>query len=131
MEDAVGEATDELDRVDALPVEVTRVEREAELLAAADRVEDCLGAVQVEGELARVDLTGEGEAALGAGVEDRRPRPGEVIQPCGNDLGRRTRIAGDEGPQSRPGKSTDRRGAKFLRRPDCGNHLLQGALAHA
>src|SRR5207302_1487374 len=59
MVDPVGEAAHELDRVDALPVQVAGVEGEAELLAAAQRVEDRLGAIQVEGELSRVDLAGE------------------------------------------------------------------------
>src|SRR5260370_885659 len=54
MPDPVREAPHDLDGVDALPVEVTRVEGKAELLAAADPGEDRLGAVQVEGELSRM-----------------------------------------------------------------------------
>src|SRR5690606_14586392 len=37
--DAVAEAADELDRIDALPEQVARVEVEAELLAAAERLD--------------------------------------------------------------------------------------------
>ena len=37
--DAIAEAADELDRVNALPVQVTRIEREAELRPAVQRVE--------------------------------------------------------------------------------------------
>src|SRR6266542_438527 len=50
VKDSVGEPTYELDRVDALPVEVARVEGEPKFFTAANRVEDRLGAVQVEGE---------------------------------------------------------------------------------
>ena len=51
--DAIRKTAQELDRIDALPVQMARIEREAELLAAVQRVQDHLGAVQVEGDLAR------------------------------------------------------------------------------
>src|SRR5262249_16847762 len=102
-----------------------------EFLAAAYRVQDRLGTVQVEGKLSGMDLTGERQATLATSVKDRRPGPGEVIQSSGHDLGRGPRRAGHEGPQSRPGKPTPDRRAELLGRPDGGNHFFQRALAHA
>src|SRR5262249_61523539 len=58
VQDALGEAAQKLHRVDPLPVQVARVEEEAELLAFVERLEHQLGAGQVEGELPRMDLAG-------------------------------------------------------------------------
>src|SRR5439155_17117680 len=80
VKDAVGKAADESYRVDPLPVQVGGVEGEAKLVAAAQGVEDHLGAVQVEGDLAGVDLEGVADAALRADVEDGRPAADELAQ---------------------------------------------------
>src|SRR5207253_2106307 len=69
MIDAVREAPQELDRIDPLPVEVARVEREPELLPPAERVEHQLRRVQVERKLARVNLAGEPHPAVAGRVE--------------------------------------------------------------
>ena len=76
--DAVVERADELHGVDALPVEVAGVEVEAELLAAAERVERPLGGDDVEGDLGGMHLQREPHAALGEHVEDRIPALGEL-----------------------------------------------------
>src|SRR5258708_4968154 len=57
--DAVGKAAYELGRLDALPVQMARIERETELLATAQDVEDRLGAVEIEGNLPGMHLQGE------------------------------------------------------------------------
>ena len=71
MVDAVGESAEEFDGIDALPVEVARVEVETEFLAAADRFEGAFGGVEVKGDLGRMDFEREFDAVLAVGVHDR------------------------------------------------------------
>ena len=86
MIDAIGEAPQELHRVDPLPVQVARVEGEAELLAVVEGVEHQFRRVEIERELAGVNLAGEPHAALAGGVEDRVPLLGELLHGVGDDL---------------------------------------------
>ncbi len=128
--DAIAEAAHELHRVDSLPVEMARVEGEAELLPAVDGVQYALGAVEVEGDLARVYLEGVAQAALGTHVQDRAPRLGEIAQGVLNQLRGRCRVADDRGPNRRPGEAGKHRHTELLRGPGGRDHLLGGTLAH-
>ena len=47
---------------------------------AIKRFEHLFGAVQVEGDLARMHLEGESDAALPADVQDRLPFLGEIVR---------------------------------------------------
>ena len=78
--DAVGELADELDRIDALPQQMARVEVEAELLAVAERVERPSGGDDVERDLGRMHFEREPHAALAEHVEDRIPALGELLE---------------------------------------------------
>src|SRR5262249_47936872 len=79
VEDAVGVAAQKLDRVDALPVQMARVEGEAELGPAIQRFERHFRAVEIEGDLSRMDLEGEAHPGFGARVEDRVHALGEEL----------------------------------------------------
>ena len=77
--DAVGELLEEADRVDPLPLQVTRVEVEAERLPPADRVERAIGGNQVERDLRRVNLEREADTVLLERIEDRMPQLGKPL----------------------------------------------------
>ena len=76
--DAVGERADELHGAHALPVQMARIEVEAEFLTVVERLEGPLGRDEVEGDLRRMHLQREAHAALGEDVEDRIPPLGEL-----------------------------------------------------
>src|SRR4051794_16966935 len=68
--DAIRKGAKEFDRVDALPVQVTGVEVEAELGTVVEGFQGPFGRVNVEGDLSGMDFQGELDAALGEDVED-------------------------------------------------------------
>ena len=129
--DAVGEAAQEGDGVDALPVQVAGVEEDAELLAGVQHVEDDFGRVEVEGELPRMHLAGEADAAVARGVEDRVPLRGERLQGVGDHprLGRG--VAGGVGPNRRAGEAAHDVRAQLLGEAEGRAQLLGGAVRHA
>ena len=101
-------AAQELDGIDALPVQMAGVEGEAEFFAAVEGVEGHLGAVEVEGDLAGMDLEGEPDAALAADVEDRVPLLGELGQAIASIVcGVGPRIARHVGPERRAGEAAE------------------------
>src|SRR5262249_8987595 len=123
VRNAVGKAAEEFDRIDALPVEVTGIEREAELLTAAQRFQGHLGTEQVERNLARVYLEGELDAAISAHIQDRFPLAGKIVQAC-FDLPRTWgRIAGNSRPQRRASEATDDGDPQLLRRANGRRHF--------
>src|SRR5207244_9454774 len=96
VKNTVGEAADELDRIDTLPVEVAGVEGEAKLLAPFDRLQSHFRAEKVESDLAGMHLEGEADAGLAARIQDRPPLPRERLEAGGDLVGIGGRIAGDE-----------------------------------
>src|SRR5262245_31819743 len=104
MKDPVGELHQELDRVHALPVQMARVEEEAKLLPAVQLVQGHLGAVEIEGDLAWVNLKSEAHAAVAAGIEDRVPAAGKVFEGIGDLSNRWSRPAGHIRPYRRAGE---------------------------
>src|SRR5687768_11317935 len=98
MIDAVREAPNELHRIDPLPVQVTRVEREPEVLAPVERVENDLRGVQVERELPRMHLAREPHPALARRVEDRVPLLRELLKRLRDHVLARRRVPRDVSP---------------------------------
>src|SRR5439155_7113063 len=78
--DAVAELVDEARRADALPVEVARVEVEAERRPVPDRRERAPRGDDVVGDLGGVDLQPEAHPDLIEDIQDRVPAVGEVLE---------------------------------------------------
>src|SRR5579875_2842284 len=122
--------TQELNRIDALPVQMARIKGETELLPSVKGVENALRAVQIESELAGMDFQGIFETALLAYVENRAPSMGESAQGLGNDSGAGCRIPQNVRPDGRAGETAQHRDTEFLSSP-CGvEHFLHGPFAH-
>src|SRR5262249_5571178 len=114
MVNAVRKAAQELDGVNALPVEVARVEGEADCFAAVDGLEGHLSAVEVESNLAGMDLEGKLDATVPANIEDGIPLAGKILQ-AGGHYGRGgRRIAGHVGPEPRPGEAAQHHVAQLF-----------------
>src|SRR5207248_4534878 len=113
--DPVGEVPDELDGVHALPVQMTRVKREPELLAAVDGLDRPFGTVQVERDLPGVHLESEADAGVPAGVQDWVPTAGECAERLVDRFRGGPRVAGDGGTYRRAGKAAHHRGPPLLR----------------
>src|SRR5262245_19661599 len=146
VEDALAELADEADVVDALVAHVRRVEVQAEVRRVVDRRERATGAVEVEGDLGRVDLEREADADLLELLQDRRPLRREVAVAGLDHVLRHGREAVEQVPDRRAGEAVDdraarelqallharRRGVEELARGLAGlDHLLRRALLHA
>ncbi len=78
--DPIRESPDELDRVDHLPEQVAGVEVEPEFRPVVDRLQGSLGRVDIKGDLGRMNLERELDAAFLEDVEDRVPAVGEQLE---------------------------------------------------
>src|SRR5262249_7308032 len=114
MINPVGKAPQELDRVYTLPVQVARVEREPELLAAVEGIERQFRGIQIEREWPRVDLAGDPHAAVARRVEDRVPLPRKLLDGLGDHLLPRGGVAGDVAPDWRAGEPADDTGPELF-----------------
>ena len=123
--DAVGERADELDRIDALPDQVARIEIEAELLAVVQRIERPLGRVQVEGDFRRMHLQGKLHAALAEHVENRVEPLGQQLETVVDHLGRNGRERIQQRPDARSGEAVDHADAQLLRGLRGVDHVLR------
>src|SRR5215204_3060184 len=117
--------------VHELPVQVARVEVEAEGLAPAYRLQSTFRRVDVVGDLGRVHLEGEPDALLVEDVEDRVPPLGEVPEALVDLFLTRRREEVELVPDGGAGEARDRLDPE----PRCGPrrvlHLLGGATADA
>ena len=78
--DAVGKLGQEANGVDLLPVQVARVEIEAESFTAVYRFDGALGGDDIEGDLRRMHFKSKTHPALVEHVENRVPHLGEVLE---------------------------------------------------
>src|SRR6476646_7332440 len=104
MIDAIREPTQELHRIDTLPVQMARIEREPEVLAAVEHVQNDFRGIEVERELPRVNLAREPYPALAGRVEDRVPLLRELTQGVGDHVLPRRGVTRDVTPDRRPGE---------------------------
>ena len=101
VENAVGEAADELDRVDHLPNEVRRLEVEPERRMEVERFERELRGVDIERDFRRVDFEREFNSEFLIDVEDRGPAFFEEFEAVVDPLLGDGREAVDVGPNGR------------------------------
>src|SRR5262245_47271325 len=114
MVHAVRKPADKLCWIDALPMQLTRVECEAEFVTTVEGIQGPFGGVEVKSDLTRVHLQGEPDAGVPARVEHRVASACELPIRNVHDLGRGGRVAADKRPQRRPAKPSDHRGTEFL-----------------
>jgi hypothetical protein len=107
VEDTIGKSAQELHGIDSLPVQMARIEGEAELRPAFEGFEGHFGAIKVEGDLARMHFEGEADAGVGAGIEDRGEAADEILHALFDLSGIVGRIAHDAGPKRRTGEPAD------------------------
>src|SRR5438105_3530566 len=107
MINAVWKAAQELDRINSLPVEVTGIKGEPELLPAAQRLQGHFRRIQVERDLAGMDLVSELDAAVAADIQDRIPFVREVLETSLHNGLSGHWIARHIRPDRRAGKAAD------------------------
>src|SRR5581483_1656536 len=98
MVNSIGKAAQELHGIDPLPVQMARIEIEAELLSAAQGFQGHLRTIEIEGDLAGVDLEGKAHATLLANVQDGIPALSKTAECRLNLRCGRGRIPCDRGP---------------------------------
>ena len=131
MIDAIGEVTDELNRIDALPDEVAGVEVEAELFAVVERLEGGFSGVDVEGDFRGMDFEGELDAAFLEDVENRIPAVREELVAGVDHFPWCGREVVEQMPDAGSGEAVDHADAELLSGAGGVLHFLDGAFVDA